>query len=194
MSVAEDYMERLGAWSDIRGHLEFMYKTVIGYRRPRVIELGVRTGVSTCALLAGAIEVQGKLWSVDVDEPRVPESWLAEPDWTFIRGDDLTGPVIDALPRRCQVLFVDTLHDFDHVLAELAVYMPRLTRDGVALVHDTEWDVGDRQLEGPTGPVARALDDYCARHELTWGNRPGSYGMGVIRPGIYPAGQTRPWG
>ena len=37
----------------------------------------------------------------------------------------------------------------------------------------------DIALPGPTGEVAKALDDYCEARGLSWENIPGRYGLGV---------------
>src|SRR5690348_17788993 len=38
---------------------------------------------------------------------------------------------------RSDVFFLDTSHEYDHTLAELRAYMPRVAPGGVALFHDT---------------------------------------------------------
>ena len=85
--------------------------------------------------------------------------------------------VLAGLPAIADVVFIDTAHTYDHTLAELRAYAPRAP---LVLLHDTQF-VNGADAGTPTGPVARALDDYCAEAGLTWVNRPGSYGMGCIR-------------
>lgn len=169
MDIAEDYRARCAEDSDISLHLPFLYDSAQG---ATVIELGVRTGNSTAAFLAAGAEV----WSVDTGEPQVPGEWRGNPRWHFLLGDDLHPSVRAALPARCDVLFIDTSHTYEHTLAELRAYAPRAR---LVLLHDTQW-AGGIDIGTPTGPVARALDDYCVEAGLRWENRAGSYGLGVI--------------
>lgn len=177
-----------GEWTDIQGHLEFLYETVvdIGTHLPSrakvgIIELGVRTGQSTCAFLAALEQVSGTLWSVDSAPPEVPPEWLSLPGWKYLQADDLSEAALAFLPKRCDVLFIDTTHGYEHTLTELTYYVPRVRRGGVVLLHDTQFAPPGTDLGKPDGDVARALDEYCQAHVLAWENRPGFYGLGVIR-------------
>ncbi len=176
--VAE-YEHRLASWSDIQGHMPFLRETAASYADPVIIELGTRSGQSTAAFLAGL--GGGCLWSVDTDQPDVPAHWHRLPQWHLLVADDV-GPQARAwLPARCDVLFIDTSHEFRHTVTELFLYVPRVRPGGVALLHDTQWEYPSTDLGMPAGPVAGALDAYCEVTGLSWENRPGSYGLGVIR-------------
>jgi len=177
-----DYQMRLAQWSDVQDHLTFMYQTVLGYAEPAVLEMGVRTGNSTAALLAGVTATGGVLWSVDPAEVQVPHEWQDDPAWHFVHASDLDPEVAAALPGQCDVLFIDTMHTYDHTLAELRLWMPRVRPGGTALFHDTHAavpGVGDPGY--PCGGVSDALDTWCAETGNTWENRTGSYGLGVVR-------------
>jgi predicted O-methyltransferase YrrM len=180
MTIRQDYQDRLGPWSDIQGHMPFLLEEA--GKASQVIELGVRTGNSTVAFLAG-LSGGGTLWSCDLDEPQVPAAWHDRPDWHFFRGDDLDPAVLAAMPASCDLLFIDTSHAFTRTLAELRAYMPRIRPGGTALFHDTQFAPPGTDLGQPIGQVARALDLYCAQNNLIWENRPGFYGLGVIRLG-----------
>lgn len=184
LALAAECEQRLAAWSDIQGHLAFLHHQVT--RRPgaRVLELGVRSGVSTAVLLDAADLAKGHLWSVDLEPPRVPSWWPLTGRWTLTVGDDLDGDVLAQQPTGVDVLLLDTSHTYDHTLAELDAYVPRMRPGGLVCCHDTELvghDAGGMGVTGPDGPVRRALDDYCAEADLSWTERPGSFGMGVIK-------------
>lgn len=186
VSAASEYQRRLTIWSDIQGHLPFLYETAAAYRNPVVIELGVAWGNSTSALLSAVSEAGGALWSVDIGELRathmIPEDWWDDPRWKFLKADDLSGEAQNWLPAECDVLFVDSDHSYDHVAAVLSTYMPRVKAGGIALFHDTQWHTpGDVDSGRPDGQIAQAITRYCEESGLTWENRPGSYGLGVIR-------------
>lgn len=170
MDLAADYRLRCQQDSDISLHLPFLYDSARG---GTVIELGVREGNSTAAFLAAGAEV----WSVDTQYAQVPREWHGNPRWHFLQGDDLDPGILAALPAEADVVFIDTAHTYGQTLAELRAYAPRAP---LVLLHDTQF-LNGADSGTPDGPVAHALDDYCAEAGLSWSNRPGSYGMGCIR-------------
>jgi cephalosporin hydroxylase len=188
-TLHDAFLDRLSKPSDIREYLPFLRQEA-GRTGPgaRVIELGTRRGNSTLAFLAAVRELgSGHVWSVDVDpvdsDPEGMLPWRKVPEWTFIRGDDMDPAVQAKLPARCDVLFIDTSHEYEHTLAELRAYVPRVGTGGVALFHDThvmgwpgyEWD-------RDVSPVWAALDQYCGETGLQWEDKPGKYGLGILRP------------
>ena len=176
-----EYAHHLRGRSDVAGHLKFMYDTVRSYTKPQVIELGVGWGNSTSGLLAAIQKNGGALFSCDIEDPKTPDEFSNCPDWTFLKGDELSPEVQAQMPVRCDVLFIDSDPGYDHLMAVLRAYVPRMKKDGTVMVHDTEWQWPDVQLAGPSSSVARALGDYCAEAGLSWENRAGSFGLGVIR-------------
>lgn len=178
MNIAEEYKDRLAEPSDMQGHMEFLRETAAGYRDPVIIELGVRNGKSTASFLAGIAAPGGHLWSVDVNDPVVPEEWHSLVYWHFLKADDRSEEARAWLPESCDILFIDTDHTLKGTLRELELYVPRVRPGGIVLMHDTE-------LESDTEPsrfyVAEALRIFWAATGLAWENRPGSYGLGVIR-------------
>jgi predicted O-methyltransferase YrrM len=173
-----------GPWTDIQGHLERIYSEVVARPGAVVCELGVRSGESTRALLAGCEAVDGRLWSVDVNDPQqLPDCVLKSERWTFLRAGDLSSEALLFVPKTLDVLFVDTSHTFEHTWLEIQSYVPRLRPGGVALFHDTELsgDWPDMPQPQPEFPVAAALDMYCEATGREWRNVPGYYGLGVLR-------------
>jgi predicted O-methyltransferase YrrM len=181
LALEAEYDARLAAWSDIQGHLGFLHDRAAAIPQARVLELGVRSGTSTAALLWAVERAGGHLWSVDLEQPRVPSWWALVGRWTLTVGDDLDPGVLAAQPDEVDLLLLDTSHDHDHTLAELAAYVPRVRPGGLVCCHDTLLERPETAApDGPPFPVARALDAWCAEAGLAWSNRPGSYGMGTI--------------
>ena len=185
-TVMDGFLDRLSKWSDIQEYMPFLYETARSYPNVRVLELGTRTGNSTSAFLAAAVAVNGSVISVDID--RVTDNpqmkpFIGNTAWRFVHGSDTEEAVQAVLPLEVDVLFIDSSHEYDHTLAELRAYMPRVVPGGVALFHDTNlqgWGGNPPREDYPE--VRQALDTYCVETGLTWENLPGRYGLGMIRP------------
>ena len=188
--LARDFALRLTQYSDITDHLRFMHDTVLKYTRPVVIEMGVRTGNSTSALLSAVLEKDGQMWSADINESQVPGYFHEIPQWHFRQGDSVTSDTLRWMPKKAHVVFMDTSHTFEQQLAELRAYVPRVQPGGTVLIHDTQCIPADNfesdsftPMPRPEGPVTDALNAYCEESGLSWTNRHSEapyYGMGVI--------------
>jgi cephalosporin hydroxylase len=173
-----EYQRRLASWSDIVDHLPRLYDEACR-DNVTVIELGVRGGNSTAAFMAAAELHDGHVWSVDINECSGP--WGKR--WTFIQGDDMDPEVIAQLPE-CDVLFVDSSHHYEHTLAELKAYVPKVKDGGVVLLHDTELEMPYMcPPDDPPFPVTAALRTFIALTDplaqVEWVS--GCNGLGVYR-------------
>lgn len=165
MSATERYQYWLEHWSDVQAHLPTLYD----HARGAVLELGVRAGVSTAALLAGVEVHGGHVWSVDRDD--CAAVFAGHPQWTFLQADSCAD--LEA-PTALDLLFIDTEHTMDRTLRELRLWGPRVQPGGVILLHDTD--------DMSTWPGVRdAMAVYCKERGLVPEFRDGSYGLGVIR-------------
>jgi predicted O-methyltransferase YrrM len=170
MTAFERYQHWLVEWSDVRDHLPILYQASHGF----VLELGVRAGVSTAALLAGVENAGGMVWSVDRDD--CSPVFAGHPQWRFIQADSLDVATIEAagIPYALDCLFIDTVHTADRTLRELEVWGSRVVPGGVILLHDTD--------DPSTMPGVRdAMEAFCAAGGLTPLYHTGSYGLGEIR-------------
>jgi len=175
MSVTDIYLDRCATPSDIVEHLEYLYLTVVDSHAQVVVELGVRSGNSTAALLAAVERTGGHLYSVDVAIPQWPLEFYRSKHSTLVIGDDLT--VAGQIPDVIDVLFIDTSHHRDQTLAELRLYGPRST---TILLHDTELEHPDGAPLEPSYPVKAAIEAWCAEDGCTWSNRENCWGLGII--------------
>ena len=157
-------------WSDIQTHLPMLR----AFGRGNVLEIGVRDGISTAALLAGIGSQGGHLWSVDiVDASKIFDD---DPNWTFIQGHSVKDAdrILGIIGRPLHVLFIDSDHSFDITLEELETYGPLVRReDGVILLHDTEL---------PGAGVEAALEQYGKEIGKEPSYCHGSFGLGVLVP------------
>jgi Methyltransferase domain len=157
--------------SDIRHHLRRLRREARG----TVLELGVRGGNSTTALLAGLEERGGKLWSVDVDST-CAGLFTDHPQWKFVTADsrDCDPVVRSGLgAAELDVLFVDTLHTYEQVRDELAVWGDRIRSGGTILFHDTE----------SYPEIRRAIAEWCRPRRIPFEFFGRSNGLGVAYPG-----------
>lgn len=136
------YRELREAPSDISEHMDLLRSLACGC--DQVVELGVRQGVSTIALLAG---MPRSLHSVDVMEhPKAHYKGVQIPEgvsFSFAIGNSLE----DASVPECDFLFIDTLHTRAQLAKELELHAPKASR-WIAM-HDTETFGGVGEDGGP---------------------------------------------
>jgi predicted O-methyltransferase YrrM len=146
VTLEEVYDSVCSESSDINEHLPTLRK--YAEQSSRILELGTRYGTSTTALLAGQPDV---LISLDVSPCRNATLLKArgETDLRFVQADSLEWePSHDSY----HLLFVDTLHTFEQVTAELARFAPLIT--GWIILHDT--------VSFP--PVMDAVREFLTQH------------------------------
>lgn len=158
------YWQRCNQRSDIEAHLSLLYREARG----NVLELGVRYGNSTAALLAGVERHGGHLYSVDIMDCRgVIE---ANNQWTFIQADSLDYKTISPhIQGSINILFIDTDHSYERTKSELELW-GNVTK-GKIFLHDTDSFSG----------VRKAMIEYCLELGLMFWLLPESNGLGIIQ-------------
>jgi predicted O-methyltransferase YrrM len=180
MRDTEDvYHELCATSSDINEHLATFADRVRArdLRARRIIELGVREGVSTIAWIHAA-GVDGHVWSVDINLPSdaSPLRTIDRSNWTFILGRDDDPHVLAAMPAECDVVFIDTAHTLEQTERELRLYAPRVVSGGLIFLHDTL----ENSVES-NWPVRTAIERFCARTGCKWVEHRHNYGLGIIK-------------
>lgn len=148
--------------TDIQHHLRRLSAAAEG----NVLEIGVRFGVSTSALLYGIEERAGHVWSIDRENTNVFPNW---PRWTFLKFDSIRDSeyLLDYLPAHLDLLFIDGDHSFDSVLADLRNYGPR---SSTIMLHDTYFD-----------SVYDAISKYMRdARQKSWHGYGESHGLAVL--------------
>jgi predicted O-methyltransferase YrrM len=141
--------------SDIYEHLPALVDVATRAGAQRIIELGVRTGVSTVAWLTALERLgSGELWSVDTGPAP-----FEVPGWNFVQGDDLDPAVLRRLPGEADVVFVDTDHRYGLTRDEIRAYARRVRPGGAMVFHDTNVETFDHHAPGtePPYPVHKAV-------------------------------------
>ncbi len=151
MAEALDILTRTA--TDINEHLPMLY--FLAQQCDHVTEFGVRTGASTLAFLHGLQGRPATLRSYDInDQYGVQDSltrWTRV-EWTF----SICSTVSISRIEPTDLLFVDTLHNYDQVRQELALHGDAARR--WIVFHDTETfgTVGD---DGGRG-INQAIDEW----------------------------------
>ena len=188
MKLTEIYNQKCASPSDIYEHLP----TLKAYASEctHVTEMGVRTIVSTYALLQGLHDWKGrtflngcdasnsmplyhidapkklKLVSIDLYHPQEHGGNLQEAedvareakvDFEFIKGDTLK---IDIEPT--DFLFIDTLHIYPQLLAELERHHTKVKK--FIALHDTTTFATKGEVEGERG-LWFAVEEFLANHK-----------------------------
>jgi predicted O-methyltransferase YrrM len=121
--------------TDISEHLMTLYMLTRQMRLLNILELGVRTGESTVALLLAAKDIGGTVTSIDiVDCPEARskvDSLGLSKWWRFVKGDDLEVEWHVSIDH----LFIDTAHTYEQTLKELQRFEPQV-RNGIITLHD----------------------------------------------------------
>ena len=89
-----------------------------------------------------------------VDPGTCTGEWEGTGLWSFLAADDMSDEAAAWLPGELDILFIDSSHLYDHTLAELRKYVPRVRPGGLVLCHDTwlRWDaahdMGEQWVSG----------------------------------------------
>jgi len=144
MTIDQKYQEKCMQPSDINENLPVLKK--YASECTHVTEMGVRSIVSTWALLAAQPR---RLVSIDLLHPSIYGGNLEEVEvlataegisFSFVEGNTLK---IDIEPT--ELLFIDTLHSYIHLISELRRFESKVSK--YIVLHDTEAFV-DRDEEG----------------------------------------------
>jgi len=128
-----------------------------------ILELGVRTGVSTRALLVACRKLDATLISLDIDPcqeafQKIGELGLQD-HWQFLQQDDRE--LLEFIrPRSMDMIFLDTDHELTHAAMELNLCDKVLKKGGVILVHDT--------LAPTYADINKAIVLFMEKHKRTY--------------------------
>ena len=102
-----------------------------------IVEFGVKEGRSTKVFLEHCKKNNGKLFSVDIDDYK---NKFDDPNWTFIKSrDDNFDYLNDKLPNEIDLIYLDSLHEAEHVKKIFYHYYKRLKLNGLFFIDDISW-------------------------------------------------------
>ena len=162
MKSIQDYLyDAINTPSDISEHIQLLYD--LASKCKHVTEFGFRRGVSTWALLAGTKE---RLVSYDIHPCYVADhfSVAKEIDKSFsfvIDSSIATKTDIE----KTDMLFIDTLHDYAQLYAELSKHHHKINDGGCIAMHDTH-TFGSRDESGSGPGLKKAIIDFCTENPV----------------------------
>jgi predicted O-methyltransferase YrrM len=112
----------------------FLFPHIYQIQDPIILELGVQKGRSTKKFLQLCNKNNGKLFSVDLDDC---SNVSKDKRWKFFQTrDDNFEFIKSQIPNKIDVLFIDTLHEANHVKKLIYEYYPLLNTNGYIFIDD----------------------------------------------------------
>ena len=138
MQTDFDVLNSLAGKGDMKAHIHTLYGICRGVKPKIALEIGVRKGVSTIALLLGIRFSGGLLYSIDIDacegaKKRIEQLGLSS-FWNFTKANSQT--YNDWKDKPIDLLFIDGDHSFSGVSSDFFKYFPFVRENGLILMHD----------------------------------------------------------
>lgn len=171
-------------------HLITLFGIVLGSRAETIIELGVRYGDTTEALLKATKINNGMLHSVDIEETNFKPDREYLDNWRFYKQDAIS--FLESWDKKNDIdlIYIDDWHSYEHVKKELEILDSLVSPSTVILLHDlmyggtepfyhsdltenagTQWEHG-----GPYRAVAELNPQFWEFSTLPWNN-----GLTILR-------------
>ena len=147
--------------------LPAILKTVAVYL---IVETGTDVGETACIFSRYLQPLNGELISIDIIPPK--GEWFT--NWAIKNITSLTyNSATIPWNRSIDVLFLDSDHHYEHVLAELNHLGPWVRKGGLILLHDTQHPEFGEQ-------IIKAIREWTAQSQLSWTEYPYQFGMATI--------------
>ena len=115
----------------------FVYEKIKDIKEPNILEFGVRDGISTKMFIELCESQSGSLYSVDKNNYG---SVIKSKRWNFIQSrDDDFDFLKKKLPDNFDIIFLDTLHEANHIEKMFYYYYKSLKIDGLFFIDDISW-------------------------------------------------------
>jgi len=116
-------------------HIMSLFGIAVGSGAKNILELGVRSGVTTLPLLLAAQANGGRLTSVDIGPTNFKAPDDLSPYWTFVQSDAIKF-LENTKDTPYDLVFVDDWHAYSHVKKELELLDAMVTPKSIILLHD----------------------------------------------------------
>jgi len=114
---------------------KFLFPLISNISKPKILEFGVQNGTSTLKFLEICNKNNGYLYSADIEECGHVSD---DPRWSFIKGrDDDFDLIKKNIPEKIDVIYLDSLHEANHVNKIIYEYYQMLEVGGYFFIDDT---------------------------------------------------------
>lgn len=175
------------------GHIPFAFWLMDAAQPKSVVELGTHTGNSFCAFLQAseALQLDCHIYAVDHWQGDEHSGLYADDIFNSLnayvksvypgRGTMVRSSFDDAISRfadsSIDILHIDGMHTYEAVRHDFETWLPKLTKDGLVLFHDTS-------VTARNFGVGRFFREVSARHKAIQLTH--SHGLGVLCLGTPP--------
>ena len=117
--------------------LDYIIKKIKDIKKIQILELGVQNGSSTKKFIELCEVNDGFLTSIDIKDC----SKVVKNDrWKFIHSSDDNFEIIDKIiPKAIDFIFIDSLHEPEHVEKVFYHYYCFLKKNGICIIDDISW-------------------------------------------------------
>ena len=117
--------------------LDYIIDRIKHIKNIQILELGVRKGVSTKKFIQLCEENNGFLTSVDINDC---SDVIRNTRWKFIHSSDDNFHIVDkSISKNLDLIFIDSLHEPNHVKKVFFHYYEFLKKGGICIIDDISW-------------------------------------------------------
>jgi predicted O-methyltransferase YrrM len=121
----------------MKNKLDYMIEKIKHFQDIQILELGVKEGTSTKKFIELCDANNGFLTSIDINDC---SSVVKSDRWKFIHSSDDNFYELDKIiPKDLDFIFIDSLHEPNHVKKVLYHYYEFLKKDGICIIDDISW-------------------------------------------------------
>ena len=115
----------------------FIFHKIKNLKNPKILEFGVQKGYSTKRFLDLINKKGGQLISVDINDC---SGITKNKKWKFIQSrDDNFKLITKNIPKKVDIIFLDSLHEAKHVQKMIYYYYKFLKKNGFFFIDDICW-------------------------------------------------------
>ncbi len=115
----------------------FIFKDLRNKKNLKILEFGVRFGISTKRFLNLIDKNGGHLFSIDINDC---SNISSSDNWTFIQSRDDNFDFIEKkIPKEFDIILLDSFHNANHVKKIIYHYYKYLKTDGIFFIDDISW-------------------------------------------------------
>jgi predicted O-methyltransferase YrrM len=155
--------------------ISLLHGLVFGNRVARIVQLGTCSGYSSLLLgfMLRRMDARGGLFTIDInpDLCALTEGWLTRADLTnYVKvalGDSCDSATVAAATEHFgaapEMIVLDSSHEHQATLDELALWYPAMEMGGILLLHDVSLFAAEFDAT-KAGGVHRALSEWRCSH------------------------------